>query len=344
MKRIFSIIFISLCVINIHVSLYAQDTIDDEIIHLKGVIEKQIVLGSYTKEIYLEGCKVQCDTSYALIINRKKDVYLHITDGTENFLGDAGIKCKGNLIIKGNGSLAINAQNDGHKGIRIKGSLTINDNPTISVITSGKALSQEEETPPTDMGEGEDIKGDHPMGGPMGGMMGGMMGGPMGGPMGMPGDTLHRNMPMQMPPSGATPMVRYDYTGATKAIKIMGCALIMGGNIKIKTSKPGAEGLEVKDTLVFKNGILDVEAYDDGINVGTIMIVEGGKINVLSTNNDAIDVNGNDMKNVRYIQTGGEVYAKSTAGPPEEALDTDNTPIQHTGGTLKRDPEQMMFR
>ncbi len=348
MKRIFLYLVLSIlsCIPTL---VYAQDTIYDETIHLKGVIEKQLVLSSYTKDIFLEGCKVQCDTSYAIIIQRKKNVNLHIIEGTENFLGDAGIKCRGNLIISGNGSLSINAKNDGHKGIRVKKNLTIQDNPNITIITSGKALKQEEETPPQDMAQGGDMmKG--PMGGPMGGMPSGMQGDslhhnmPFPNPPAMNGDSLHQGMQFPNPPEGGgAPMVRYDYTGATKALKVMGNALVLGGNLTIKTSTPGAEGFEVKDTLIIKDGKIDVEAYDDGINVGTLMIVEGGNINVLSTNNDAIDVNGEDMQNVRYIQTGGNVVAKTTAGPPEEALDTDNTPIQQTGGTLRRDPEQQQF-
>ena len=306
-----------------------QDNKNVGVVHLKGDYTEQLVLGKGTREVFLDGCNVMCDTSYALVLKNRDGVRLHIKKGTTNRLGDAGIKCKGDLEIDGKGTLTIDARNDGHKGIRVGGSLTVTGSPVIHITTSGKATKQEEQRPPEDFMPG----------GPMPPMPNERPDGKM-----PPMPERRDDGPMGPPPGG---FIRYDFTGATKAIKVMHNATIKGGEMTIRTSTPGAEGLEVKDTLVVAGGKIDIEAYDDGISVGKRMMVEDGDIRVLSTHNDGIDVNGmppmhHEMEDVppRYVQTGGTVRTKSTAGPPEDALDTDETPIQHTGGILECDPER----
>ena len=319
--------------------------------------------GSHRTQVCLEGLTLRCDTSYALQFVGKKSVDLVLATRSTNTLGDGGIKARGNLCIEGEGELTIEALGNGHKGITVGGDLNIKGQPVIRVSTKGEPLERREEMPP-------------------------MMGGPD--PQGMTGDSLRRPMPpmmggggpqgMGMPPMMGGPE-RYDYKGATKAIKVKGSITIDGGSLTLRTSTPGAEGLEAKDSLCINGGTIDIEAYDDGISVGRKMVVNGGTVCVLSTHNDGIDVNGgfgpppgfgpedfdpahpdragfdpNDFdpslfnpedfdpskwmegRDPTYIQTGGDVKAKSTAGPPEEGLDTDEVPILHTGGTLVVEP------
>lgn len=327
MKRLYLLLFLSLGIITTASAKSDSKKKKNEVAHVKGNYSKQIVFGKRVKEVFLEGCNVQCDTSYALIF-KAKNVKLHVVDGTKNILGDAGIKTNRNLLIDGNGTVTVDAKKDGHKGIVVGGSLTVNDNPVISVTTSGNPIKQIKVDTPMPGGQMPDFndstfkakmdslmaKGGMPGfgGGPMsqspGGMMpqspnGQMPQGPNGqipqGPGGqmpnfMKGPNGERDTTNAM---GGNPMggyVRYTYEGATKAIKVMGSVTINGGEITINTSTPGAEGLEAKDTLTVNGGKLHVEAHNDGLSIGKLMVVNGGDIYVYSLTNDAIDINGGE--------------------------------------------------
>ena len=261
-------------------------------------------------------------TGAALVLKGTKPTYLNLADNTENTLGDAGITAAGDLTIGGDGSLTIVAQGTGHKGINIDGNLKIKDDPTITITTSGQPEHMQVLPQSVWLGKGPGL------------------------PRNLAeGDTL------PPPPPGYQ---RYDFSGTTKAIKAQGTILIEGGTITLSTCTPGAEGLESKRDIIINGGILNVEAYDDAINALMTMTVNGGIVNAVSSHNDGIDINGGQLKpwatsipknfdpqrakelegQPTYYQTGGSVTARTTAGFPEEGLDTDNAPISHTGGEL----------
>ena len=313
-------------------------------IHLSGNGEGQFIFTPIDdSEVILEGLTLHCDTSYAIVFKGKSTANITLSDGSTNTLSDEGIKTKGNLCISGYGMLDITCTANGHKGMRIGGNLYIYGSPKLCVTTSGNPEKMEEMKAPTDMKMPQNVVPPHPL---------------------VVDSTKHPRMPQGVPvPS----FVRYNYSGTSKGVKVSGSAYMSGGSLRITTHTPGAEGLETKDSLFVSGGNIHVEAYDDAISVGLKMIVSGGTVYAVSQKSDGIDINGglkrmggggpidvmrateqrgNDpMQTMRcmmqnreptYIQTGGTVTCRTLTGPPEEALDTDDVPILHTGGTLNR--------
>jgi len=152
-----------------------------------------------------------------------------------------------------------------------------------------------------------------------------------------------------------------EYIGTTKGIKVGGKLTITSGKINVTTTSPGAEGIEGKKSVVINDGEVYIKSNDDAINSNGEIYLLGGKVTAWSTNNDAIDSNaggdffammpffgdengsGNDGKDKAkdnrkeqkpaiYIN-GGEIYAWSQNGPPEEGFDCDFSPIAVNGGT-----------
>ncbi len=306
-------------------SMTANETVGKSLkIHLSGECANgQFELTAAKRTfVLLEGLKLLNPTDAALVLKGDKSTYLTLADDTENTLGDAGIEAAGDLTIGGDGSLIIDAQGTGHKGINIDGNLKIKDDPTITITTSGQPEHMQVLPQSVWLGKGPGL------------------------PRNLAeGDTL------PPPPPGYQ---RYDFSGTAKAIKAQGTILIEGGTITLSTCTPGAEGLESKRDIIINGGILNVEAYDDAINALMTMTVNGGIVNAVSSHNDGIDINGGQLKpwatsipknfdpqrakelegQPTYYQTGGSVTARTTAGFPEEGLDTDNAPISHTGGEL----------
>ena len=297
-------------------SMTANETVGKSLkIHLSGECANgQFELTAAKRTfVLLEGLKLLNPTGAALVFKGSKPTYLNLADNTDNTLGDAGIEAAGDLTIGGDGSLIIGAQGTGHKGINIDGNLKIKDDPTIFISTSGQPEHMQLLDPKIWQVDSH----------------------------GKP-----------LPPLPG--FVRYDFSGTTKAIKAQGTILIEGGTITLSTCTPGAEGLESKRDIIINGGTLTVEAYDDAINALMTMTVNGGIVNAVSSHNDGIDINGGQLKpwatsipknfdsqrakelegQPTYYQTGGSVTARTTAGFPEEGLDTDNAPISHTGGEL----------
>ena len=88
------------------------------------------------------------------------------------------------------------------------------------------------------------------------------------------------------------------------------------------------EGIEGKGHVSILGGEVAVVATDDGINVGGILTIGGGRIFVRSTDNDAIDSNGS------IVISGGTTVAVGTDNP-ECGLDADSSRnVSYTGGTV----------
>lgn len=100
---------------------------------------------------------------------------------------------------------------------------------------------------------------------------------------------------------------------------------INGGIFTIKTTE--GEGLEAKGEMTINDGSIDIDAYDDAVNAGDALYINGGRIYAQSRSNDAIDSNGT------VTVTGGITIALGSR-EPEGGFDADNNTFKITGGTL----------
>ncbi|MCF0244459.1 MAG: carbohydrate-binding domain-containing protein [Bacteroidaceae bacterium] len=149
----------------------------------------------------------------------------------------------------------------------------------------------------------------------------------------------------------------YTYGGATyetspKGIKTDRTIEINGGDIMVRTlgAQEGSEGVEAKERIDIRGGMLQVYAADDALNAGYSreslqekqqmgidvtglkadageIIISGGEIYAYSTSNDAIDANGT------ITISGGKCVAVG-AGVPEGGFDCDQNTFKVTGGIL----------
>jgi hypothetical protein len=104
-----------------------------------------------------------------------------------------------------------------------------------------------------------------------------------------------------------------------KCIKSTGNMTINSGIIRINCTQTadGGEGLESKGALTINGGDIEVRSYDDPINGGTAVTINGGNVFAAARGNDAIDSNGTLAIN------GGLVIANGIKGDGE-GLDSDN--------------------
>lgn len=97
-------------------------------------------------------------------------------------------------------------------------------------------------------------------------------------------------------PGGQGSSVDY-FKGLPKCIKIEGNIYFNSGHVGAYCSQtsgdPNGEAIESKDSLFVNGGVIEANAYDDALNAGTYLEVNGGKLWCYSRGNDAIDCNGN---------------------------------------------------
>ena len=343
----------------------------------------QLILKTAGKaKVKLDGLTLTCQEGAPLDLRNKKKVEVVAVKGTENTLTitacndtanhkAATIWAKGKLELSGKGTLNIIATGDGCRGIKTKKDITIEE-LTLNVNTSGNNLGEK----PfgfgggfpgggfPDFGDGErpDFGGGSPGGG-FPNFGGGFPGGGFpdfgGGEMpnfggGFPGGGFPNFGAMRPEDNDSTSEGgfggfggKHKYVASTKGIASKGKITINSGNITVKTSTPGAEGIEGKEGIVFNGGNIDVLATDDAINANSTIEFNGGRVTARSTTNDAVDSNpkggffmpfggNNNNQDIdpAIIIRGGTVYAWSQVGSPEEGLDCDFAPLVIEGGTI----------
>ena len=297
----------------------------------------------------------------------------------------ATIWAKDKLLLSGKGILNVIATGDGCRGIKSKKDVTIEE-LTLNVTTSGDNLGEKPfgfgGFPGFGDGEMPDFGGGFPSFGndstrqgafPMPDFGGGFPpfgndstrrgGFPMpdfgGGFPPFGNDSTRRGgFPMPdfgggFPPFGNDSteqgggfMGKHKYVASTKGIASKGKITINSGNVTVRTSTPGAEGIEGKEGIVFNGGDIDVMTTDDAINANATIEFNGANVTARSTTNDAVDSNppggffmpfggsNNQNSDPAIIIRGGKVYAWSQVGSPEEGLDCDFSPLVIEGGQV----------
>ena len=139
---------------------------------------------------------------------------------------------------------------------------------------------------------------------------------------------------------------KHKYVSPTKGIASKGKIIFNSGDITVRTSTAGAEGIEGKEGIAFNGGNIDVLSPDDAINAGACIEFNGANVLARSTGNDAVDSNpaggffppfgGHQNQDIdpAIIIRGGTVYAWSQVGSPEEGLDCDFAPLVLEGGNV----------
>ena len=347
-------------------------------LRLKGKSDDgQLVLSTAGKvKVTLDGLTLTSQEGAPLCLKNKKKAEVVVGKGTKNTLTitacndtanhkAAVIWAKDNLLLSGKGTLNIIATGDGCRGIKTKKNITIND-LTLNVTTSGDNLGEKPfgfggfpgfdgEMPDFSnfpgFGNDSTMRGGFPM--PDFGNFPGfgndstMRGGfPMPDFGNFPGFGNDSTQQGGFPDFGGGFSGKHKYVASTKGIASKGKITINSGNVTVRTSTAGAEGIEGKEGIIFNGGKVDVFATDDAINANATIEFNGTHVTAISTTNDAIDSNpkggffmpfGNNSNqdiDPAVIVTGGTLYAWSQVGSPEEGLDCDFAPLVIEGGTI----------
>lgn len=302
-----------------------------------------------------------------LWLKNKRKVEISPSKGTDNTLTiaacqdtashkSAAIWAKENILFSGKGKLSVIAEGDGCRGIVSKKDISIRD-LTLHVITQGNHLGRDDSGFPHPMGGmpfGEGFDGppdfdDFPGPSDFGGFPGPPEGMHPDGPLdfgdfpGLPDGMMEfmggdPDEPMR---SGG---IKQRYISPAKAIKAKHTITIHSGHVYCKTSSLGAEGMEGKKGVTVHDGTVIVDAVDDAINANGPIVFNGGHVMAESHCNDGVDANpeggmppffgqpaSEDSQSGIFIN-GGEVFAFSHVGAPEEGFDSDFIPIAVNGG------------
>ncbi len=130
--------------------------------------------------------------------------------------------------------------------------------------------------------------------------------------------------------TGDTDRLTSAQRSSPKGMKIDGNVEINGGSVTVTTTGNGAEGIESKAELTVNDGTVVVNAYDDAINSGSNMYINGGNITVVASNNDGLDSNGNMYINGGYIMAFGTKEPECGIDANEEG----GYSVYFKGGTL----------
>lgn len=119
-----------------------------------------------------------------------------------------------------------------------------------------------------------------------------------------------------------------DYTNP-KIITCDGNLTLNSGILTITgtQTQDGGEGLESKAVLTINGGKTEISTWDDSINAGTAIIINGGETYCTAKGNDGIDSNGT-------ITINGGFTISNGARAPEEGFDCDNNPFKITNGII----------
>ena len=313
-------------------------------------------------KVKLDNLTLTSQEGAPLCLKNKKKVEVVAAKGTTNSLTitacndtanhkAATIWAKDKLLLSGKGTLHVVATGDGCRGIKTKKDITIEE-LTLHVTTSGNNLGEK----PFGFGGGFPNFGNDSI--PFGGFPGFNRDSiPFGGFPSFGNDSIpfggFPNFGGGFPSFGNDSTMqegiggfagKHKYVASTKGITSKGKIIINSGNIHVRTSTPGAEGIEGKKGIAFNGGHVNIVSLDDAINANATIEFNGAEVIARSMGNDAVDANpeggffppfgGNQKMEPLIIITGGTVYAWSQVGSPEEGLDSDFSPLAIKGGRV----------
>lgn len=115
--------------------------------------------------------------------------------------------------------------------------------------------------------------------------------------------------------------------GCPKGIKADNYIEVINGHVNVSTKGQGGEGLECKGTIKTYNATIVCKTFDDGINVGQHLSVNGTNIFCHSINNDGIDSNGK-------ISINDGILVSISEHEGDESFDSETGRLYIYGGTV----------
>lgn len=115
--------------------------------------------------------------------------------------------------------------------------------------------------------------------------------------------------------------------GCPKAIKVNDHLNIYSGDIHCATAGMGGEGVECNNEMYVYGGSLECNCYDDGMNIGQKLVIDGGQIYCNSIDNDGIDSNG-------IITINDGIVTSINQKKPNESFDSQDGLFYINGGTV----------
>ena len=115
----------------------------------------------------------------------------------------------------------------------------------------------------------------------------------------------------------------HTLTEGCPAIRTQSSVCIQGGNISIETADNASQGIKADECISINGGRIFMQCYDDCLNSTGPITFAGGTTVCYSTGDDAID--SDYAQSGAIVIDGGNLFAYTTQGPSEEALDCDDT-------------------
>ena len=125
----------------------------------------------------------------------------------------------------------------------------------------------------------------------------------------------------------------HTLTEGCPAIRTQSSICIQSGNISIETADNASQGIKADECISINGGRIFMQCYDDCLNSAGPITFAGGTSVCCSTGDDAIDSDYGEPGAI--VIDGGNLFAYTTQGPSEEALDCDdNRRILLRSGTV----------
>lgn len=214
------------------------------------------------------------------------NAYIRINNGDIDILSSgqksAGIRSRGTLLVN-NGEINIETTGTAAKGINIRRSIEINGG-NLNLTTKGDAMFDSDEQ---DTSSSSGIKSDENLTINNGNITI-TSSGSGGKGINIDGNFILNNGSVSLTTSGDEFVHNANYSTSPKALNAKNNATIKDGNLIIKTTGTKGKGIDCKNDFTIEGGLIEIETFEDCINVGSDMHIKGGSLYCNSANNDGI--------------------------------------------------------